>query len=154
MVTCLFVGTSNDYVWTFKKSSLYYAFLQGGASRIGPDKNELRLHNVNQFGDLVQIVTIVAKYTSSCGLFIIILHLEDENLFGLAKRKANLPPRSKTNSHTHDQMNFSHLKMANAMTPINQCQLFMWEKPMMLIMLSPTMVWRSLNTFVGMAFGE
>ncbi len=41
-------------------------------------------------------------------------------MFKLAKCKVDLPPRSKTNSHRHDWVNFSHLKMVNAMTPINQ----------------------------------
>jgi hypothetical protein len=35
MGTCLFVATFDDYVQTFKHSSLYYAFSQGVASRTG-----------------------------------------------------------------------------------------------------------------------
>jgi hypothetical protein len=46
--TCLFVATFDDYVWAFNQCSLYYAFLQGGASRIGPDKNELCLRRASQ----------------------------------------------------------------------------------------------------------
>jgi len=45
--TCLFTVTSDNYVRAFKQCSLYYAFLQGGASRIGPDKNELHLHRAS-----------------------------------------------------------------------------------------------------------
>jgi hypothetical protein len=45
--TCFFAATFNDYMQTFKQSSLYYAFLQGGASKTGLDKNELQLHRAN-----------------------------------------------------------------------------------------------------------
>jgi hypothetical protein len=45
--TCLFVATFDDYVQTFKLSSLYYAFLQGGASRTNLDKNELCLYRAS-----------------------------------------------------------------------------------------------------------
>jgi hypothetical protein len=44
MGTCLFATTSDDYVQTFKQSSLYYAFLQQGAFGTNLDKNELCLH--------------------------------------------------------------------------------------------------------------
>ncbi len=37
---------------------------------------------------------------------------------GLAKCKANLPPRSEVNSHQHDQVNFFCLKVANVTAPI------------------------------------
>jgi hypothetical protein len=41
--TCLFATMFYDYMQTFRQSSLYYAFLQGGAFQIGSNKNELRL---------------------------------------------------------------------------------------------------------------
>jgi hypothetical protein len=75
-------------VQVFKQFSLYYAFLQGGAFRTGPDKSELRLCRVNHFGDLVQIIDAIAKYTSSFGLSTIISHLEGEEVFRYAKHKA------------------------------------------------------------------
>jgi hypothetical protein len=56
---------SDDYVQAFKQFSLYYAFLQGGASRTDLDNNELCLRRANQFGDPVRIAVAVAKYTSS-----------------------------------------------------------------------------------------
>jgi hypothetical protein len=77
------------------------------------------LHRVSQSCDLIQIVAIITKYTSSFGVFTKILHLEGEEVFGSIKRKANLPLGSEANSHQHDQMNFSHPKMANATTLIN-----------------------------------
>jgi hypothetical protein len=45
--TCFFVATSNDYVQTFRQSSLYYVFLQGCASRIELKKNELHLRKTS-----------------------------------------------------------------------------------------------------------
>jgi hypothetical protein len=47
MATCFFVATSNDYVQTFRQSSLYYAFLQGCASRIKLNKDELHLRKIS-----------------------------------------------------------------------------------------------------------
>jgi hypothetical protein len=47
MGTCFFTTTFDNYVGTFKQSSLYYAFLQGGAFVIDPNKNELHLCKVN-----------------------------------------------------------------------------------------------------------
>ncbi len=84
----------DDYVRTFKQSSLYYDFLQGGASRIGLDKNEVHLHMANQYRDLIQIIVTIAKYTSSFNLSTRISHLEGE-VFGSAKHKADLPLGSK-----------------------------------------------------------
>jgi hypothetical protein len=45
--TCLFIAMSDDYLQTFKKSSLYYAFLQGGAFGTNLNKNELCLHRAS-----------------------------------------------------------------------------------------------------------
>jgi hypothetical protein len=119
MSTLFFVATSNDYVWAFRQSSLYYAFLQVGAFGTGLNKNELCMCRVTWFEDPIQIVTAIAKYTSSFDLYVRIPHLEGEKFFGSIKHKVNLPPRSEVDSHQHDQVNFSHLKVANVTTSIN-----------------------------------
>jgi hypothetical protein len=80
----------------------------------------LHLHRASKSGDLVQIVVTIAKYTSSFGFYAKISHLEGEIFFGSTKHKVYLPPRSKVDSHWHDQVNFSCLKVANAMAPINK----------------------------------
>jgi hypothetical protein len=98
---------------------LYYTFLQGGASRVGLDKNELHVHKASQFGDPVEIAIAVAKYTSSSSLSTRIPHLEGEEMFGSTKHKVDLPLGLKAESHRHDQVNFSHSKVANATIPIN-----------------------------------
>ncbi len=86
---CLFGATFDNYMHAFKQSSLYYAFLQGGAFGTSRDKNELCMRKANPYGDLVQIAIAIAKYTSSFGLFIKISHLEGEEVFGSAEHKAN-----------------------------------------------------------------
>jgi hypothetical protein len=70
-----------DYMQTFRQSSLYYAFLQGGASWIGPNKNELRLCRSSKSRDPVQIAS-ATKYTSSYGFYVRIPCLEGEEMFG------------------------------------------------------------------------
>lgn len=44
---CLYVTTSNDYTWTLKHSTLYYAFLHGGPSTTRLEKDELWLYMAN-----------------------------------------------------------------------------------------------------------
>jgi hypothetical protein len=39
--------------------------------------------------------------------------MEDEGIFGSYKRKTNLAPRLKGDSHTHDHMNSSHLHISH-----------------------------------------
>ncbi len=45
--------------------------------------------------------------------------MEGEEVIGLAKCKEGLPRKSEANPHWHDWANFFHLKMANAIAPIN-----------------------------------
>jgi hypothetical protein len=73
---CLFNATFDNYVRTFRWSSMYHAFLQGGAFGTNPD--ELHLCRANQSRDPVQIAIAVAKYISSFGISVKIPHLEGE----------------------------------------------------------------------------
>jgi hypothetical protein len=66
------------------------------------DKNELRLHKANQFGDSIKIDVAIIEYTSSFGLSTIIPHLEGEEVFRSVKHKANLAPKLEADSHRHD----------------------------------------------------
>ncbi len=103
---CLYGTTSNDYVWTFRQSALYYAFLHDGHSGIGLDRDELRLRRVNQSGDPLQMVTAIAKLALSYSYTSRIPHLEGEEVFGFIKQKKNLPHGSKDYSHKHHCVNF------------------------------------------------
>ncbi len=51
--------------------------------------------------------------------------MEGEEVFGSVKRKVDLPPRLETNSYSHDRMNFSCSKVANATSPINQSSIIL-----------------------------
>jgi hypothetical protein len=119
MGICFFATMSDDYMQAFKQSSLYYAFLQRCASGTGLNRNELHLHRASYYGDPIEIVIAITKYTSSFGLSTRILHLEGEEMFGSARHKANLPHRLKANSHWHDRLNFFCPKVANATIIIN-----------------------------------
>lgn len=55
MRTCLYTATPNDYVQTFKQTTLYYYFKKRGSSCQGLNKNEFFLHKTTQFGDLKQL---------------------------------------------------------------------------------------------------
>jgi hypothetical protein len=110
---CLYVATSNDYVWAFKQSTLYFHLKQGGQLSQGHDKIELFLRRVTQFGDLKQLVNIDLKYSLSLACTIIIAHMEGEEIFGSYKWKANLTLRSEGDSHRHNHVNFSHLRVSH-----------------------------------------
>ncbi len=65
---CLYVATLDDYVRTFKQSTLYYHFKQGGQLGQRLDKGELLLRIATQYGDLKQLVKTILKYSlgSAC----------------------------------------------------------------------------------------
>jgi hypothetical protein len=46
----------------------------------------------NQFGDQVEIIVTIAKYTSSFGFYARKSHLEGEKMFTSTKCKVDLPP--------------------------------------------------------------
>ncbi len=62
---CLYTTTFDDYVQVFKQSSLYMEYLKGGQLKQGPNRNELYLCKITQFGNPLQMTTIVTKYTSN-----------------------------------------------------------------------------------------
>jgi hypothetical protein len=95
MGICLLVATSNNYMQAFRWSSLYYAFLQGGAYGTSPNKNELHL----QYGNPIEITITIAKYTSSSSLFARTSHLEGEKVSRSTKRKVDLPLGSEVDSY-------------------------------------------------------
>ncbi len=65
--TCMYATMSDDYVQTFKQSTLYKQYLQGGLGGHGPDRNELLLRRAQQYNDHARLLAAVANYTSrSC----------------------------------------------------------------------------------------
>ncbi len=81
--------TLDDYVRTFKQSTLYSHFKKGSRLGQGPNEIELLLHRVTQCGDLKQFADEVLKKNSKSTCTIIIAHMEGE-IFGSYKWKANL----------------------------------------------------------------
>jgi hypothetical protein len=49
---CLYIVTLDDYVQTFKRTTLYHHFKKGGPSNQGLDRSELLFHKVAQSNDL------------------------------------------------------------------------------------------------------
>jgi hypothetical protein len=81
----LYVATLDDDVRTFKRSTLYFHFKQGGQPSQRLDKNELFLHRVTQYGHLKQLADVVMKYSSDLVCIVKITHMEGEEIFGSYK---------------------------------------------------------------------
>jgi hypothetical protein len=79
--TCLFIATFDDYVWTFKQSTFYKQYLQGGPSGHGPNKNELLLRRAQVSHELIWLVATIENYRDGSSFMIHILHLEGEKVF-------------------------------------------------------------------------
>jgi hypothetical protein len=47
----LYIATLDDYVQTFKQSTMYYVFLHWRHFKTNLDKNELYLHTSNHYDD-------------------------------------------------------------------------------------------------------
>ncbi len=67
--------TFDDYLREFKKMYLYSIYLNGGRCGEGPSRDELKLRQTNQFGDLSQMANVVVKYTSGSSFINRISHL-------------------------------------------------------------------------------
>ncbi len=114
-VECFFVVISNDYVRALRQSAFYRVYLDGGRCGKGFDRDELRLWQASQFGDPLQMANTIVKYTNGSSFATRILHLEGQEIFGSTKQRANIAPRLEGDSHMHDHVNFSRLKV-NAMS--------------------------------------
>lgn len=87
----MYVVTLDNYVRTFKQSTLYPHFKKGGRLGQGPNEIELLLHRVTQSRDLKQFEDEVLKYFSKSICIIRIAHMEGK-IFGSCKWKVNLAP--------------------------------------------------------------
>jgi hypothetical protein len=79
--------TYDDYVRVFKQNACYKVYLNGGSCRKGPSKDELKLRRASQFGDLLQMVDVIIKYTNGSSFTTRIPHLEGQGVFGSTKWK-------------------------------------------------------------------
>jgi hypothetical protein len=73
--------------------------------------NELFLCRATQSRYLKQLANAILKYSPQLTCTIRIAHMEGEEFFGFCKQKANLAPKLEGDSHKHDHVNFSHLRV-------------------------------------------
>jgi hypothetical protein len=66
--TSLYIVTCDNYVRTFKQSTLYQHYLQGGPFRHGLDRNELLLKKAHVLRDASKHTIVIANYAfrTSC----------------------------------------------------------------------------------------
>jgi hypothetical protein len=110
-VECFFVAILNNYVRAFRQNASYKVYLNGGKCREGLAKDELRLRQASQFGEPLQMANTIAKYTNGSSFTTKIPHLDGQEVFGSTKWRANITPRLEGDSHMHDHVNFSQLKV-------------------------------------------
>jgi hypothetical protein len=105
---CLYVATLDDYVQTFKQSALCYVFLHGSHYKIRLDRDELWLCKTSQSNDH-DFTNGYCSHQISFGLliYIKILHLEGEKVFGSTKWMQDLSLWSEGDLHKHDYIIFS-----------------------------------------------
>jgi hypothetical protein len=107
--------TSDDYVKVFRQSATYMVYLNGGRCIKGFSKDKLKLRQVSQFGDLSKLAYAIIKYTSVPSFTNKILHLEGQEVFGPTKQRVDITLGLDGDSHKHDCVNFSQLRI-NAMS--------------------------------------
>jgi hypothetical protein len=115
-MTDLYNATLDDYCRATLQSTAYHNFLKGVGGGTGPNRSVLRLCSATRSGDPSKIARVVGELSADVGLNSRVPHLEGERIFGFAKRKLDLPPRDESDSHRHNQVNFSVPKIGYRMT--------------------------------------
>jgi hypothetical protein len=59
--------------------------LNGGRCKEGPSRDELKLQEASQSGDLLQMANAIIKYTNMSSFTAGIFHLEGQEVFGSTK---------------------------------------------------------------------
>jgi hypothetical protein len=113
----LYNATLDDYCRAAMQSNIYHNFLKGRGGGIGPYRMVLKLHSATRSGDPKKIAQAVGELSADVGLYSRVPNLKGESIFGSAKRKLDLPPGYKSDSHCHDRMNFTVPKIGCTMTP-------------------------------------
>ena len=116
----LYSATVDDYSRAALQSTGYYLFLKGGRSGTGPSSSILKLRLASRSGNPSRVAKLVDELSDDAGLNTRVPHLEGERVFGFAKRKLDLPPGDDGDSHRHDRVNFSVLKLSKRASP-GQC---------------------------------
>jgi hypothetical protein len=113
----LYNATLDDYCRAALQSTAYHNYLKGGQGRTRPDRSVLRLRSTSRLGDPRKIAQAVGELSGDVGLNSRIPHLEGESIFGLAKRKLDLPLGDENDSYCHNRVNFTLPKVSQNMIP-------------------------------------
>ena len=114
-------ATVDDYYRFAMQSIQYQNFLKGDRGGAGLDKSVLKLRAARRSGDPAKTAKAMNAVSEEAVLKSQMPHLERENIFGLVKRKLDLPPGDEFDSHRHDRVNFTIPKLGRYMTPF-QCR--------------------------------
>ena len=77
----------------------------------------LKLQLASRISNPSKIAKLVDDVSDVAGLNTHVPHLEGERVFGSAKRKLDLPPGDKTDSHRHNRVNYSVSKLSKKGSP-------------------------------------
>ena len=116
-------ATVDDFAQAALQSLFYFNYLRGGPVGTGLSKSELQLCLASKNGNSKKVVKLLDNVAVEAGLNTRILHLEDETIFGSAKWKLDLPLGDDSDSHRHDQVNYSIPKLGKGVSP-SQVRLF------------------------------
>ena len=114
-------ATIDDYCRSAMQSIQYQNFLKGNLGGTSPDKSVLKLRDAWRFGDPAKMAKAMNVVSEEARLKSRVPHLEGENIFGSVK-KLDLPPGDDSDSHQHDCVNFTILKLGRYMTSFQCCQ--------------------------------
>ena len=106
----------DNLIRAFMQTTNYRTYLKGGKSGKGPDKAELRLWAAQKSGDAEVIAKVLSSFPGAQDLITKPRGLEGTEIFGSSKRKLDLPPRSHSDSHRQDKVNFSIPRMSTRST--------------------------------------
>ena len=113
----LYSAAVDNYSRAALQSSGYFNFLKGGRSGMGPSTSVLKLCLAFRMSNPSKIARLVDDVLVVAGVSTHVSHLEGEQVFGLAKRKLDLPPGDESDSHRHDRVNYSVPKLSKKGSP-------------------------------------
>ena len=122
-MTNVYHATVDDFARAALQSLFYFNYLRGGPAGTGPSKSELQLRLASRIGNSRRVVKLLDNVAAEAGLDTRVPHLEGETIFGSTKRKLDLPPGDDSDSHCHDQINYSVPRVGTGISP-SQGRLF------------------------------
>ena len=83
----------------------------------GPSRSILQLWLASRSTNSSRVVKLVDELSAEVGVNTRVPHLEGERIFGSAKQKLDLLPNDESDSHRHDHVNYSILKLEKGLSP-------------------------------------